>query len=1111
MTAMTTQKLSRIAAFVIIVSLLATIAYGANPQGYPLEDMAKIYPQGEKAFRDYLKTNHLHHQDVAHRLLGKGSGYDGFLENAQARQYYEMALFIYQDLQDASGQAKSYKHLGDFFARTGNYERATTLYDRALPLSIESGDKALQAGIVLGHGTIFMRTGENARALELYHQAQALSLKSGHSIGQGDAYKGMADLYARTMAFPKAIECYQKALLLYAQAHDEAGQGRVEQGLVEIYRRMGSNAKALASAQKALTLSQRTNDLFGEGAAFKSMGDLHYFKSENTKATASYHRALSIFLKAETPADQAYVYWRLGLIALRMGDNGGALDRYNQALSLYQKVGDPIGIGRIYFDMGHLAYYKRDFAKALEIYEKALPYYLKADEPSGQGSVSRGMAYVYLMTGDYEKSLTMLEKALQHYQRADYALGQANVYSNMGEAYSFLGNDAKALEMYDKALPLLEKVGEPIGQGIIYLNMGGSYLKRGDYAQALAMNEKALALFLRAESPLDQVKAYKGLGDVYAKRQDSDKALKIYDLAFNLARKIEDAEAQAYLSVRKAGVLGKKGLVAEAAQLYEQGLAGFERVRGQVGFAEMKKSYMEKVYDHYQDATLFMIEHQFPAKAFRYAESMKARVFLDQLAEGLVNLEEGIKPELKTKRDGIADRLAGLQKRLQEEATKAEPAKERIATLKDEQSRTEAELESIKRTIRYENPRYASVQYPEPVTIEALQRQILKKDEVILEYFIAGDGVYCFVVTPDAFKIVHLEDPTGSPSAAAPPRYLNRESLEADVNEWVDFLKTPQPLSMIKRALAERLYTALMKPMASHLTGKTVIFVPDGILARLPFESLLAPAEAGTTFLVEKYRMKYVQSASILALLRTQYRQEGLSDRFIGFGDPVYDYENFKAGKEEKGSDLKGGNPSTQLSRSGYLRSGGKLDRLVGSGKEVQEIAKLFGSRGQAGRPLLRIAANEASAKDKNLADYGYIHFSSHGILDDKFQAIALSQIPGESEDGFLTLGEIMNSRYHARLVVLSACQTGLGKMERGEGVTGLTRAVMYAGTPATVVSLWSVSDEGTKELMVRFYENILNKKLAKNEALREAKRALRASEDFRHPYYWSAFVMYGE
>ncbi|MFA6412251.1 MAG: tetratricopeptide repeat protein [Syntrophales bacterium] len=1152
---MTKRRMILIAKIIITMSLLVTIAHGSVNEETILGDILKVYASGENAFRNYLITNKLNNRNIANLLMTKGNDYFWVLHNENARKCYESSLLIYNDLHDSPGQAKAYKHLGDLFLRTGDYAKAVEMYGRALPLFENTYNASGQAGIYLSRGEIHMRTGDNVGAFELYKQALTLYLKSGDATGQGNVYKGMADLYTRKRVFPKATELYEKARSFYGQAYDEAGQGRVYQSMVEIYRRTGNNVKALATAEKALALSLSAKDLLGEGEVFKSIGDIHYFKSENAKAMAIYHKALPIFLKAEEPTGQAYIYWRLGLIALRMGDNVGALDMYNKALVLYQKVGEPIGIGRVYFDIGHLSYYKRDFAKALEMYEKALPYYLKADEPSGQGTVFRGMAYVYLMTGDYEKSLAMSEKALRQYEKADYPLGQANVYWNMGEAYYYKENYAKALEMYDRALPLFRQVDEPIGQGIIYLNMGGIYLRRGEYAKAVDMNEKALDLFLKAESPLDQVKAYKNLGDVYVKTQDNEKALEKYNLAFNLAKKIEDGESEAYLLVKKAGVLGNKGKISEAVQLYEQGISGFERVRGQAGFAEMKKSYMEKVYDHYQDATIFMLENKFPDKAFRYAESMKARVFLDQLAEGLVNLEEGIKPELKTKRDGIENRLARIQKKLQEEAAKSKPDKERIASLKEDRSGAEVELEAVKRKIRYENPRYASVKYPEPVTIEELQRRILNQDEVILEYFIAETGAYCFVVTPDKFEIIRLADqaeadaifeaassgkkapqlasasalstgPQKSPSATAPgvptasaakqllpasAIYLTRETLEADVNEWVEFLKTPQTMSAVKRTLAERLYSILIKPVVGYLQGKTVVIVPDGVLARLPFESLLVPSEEGMTFLVEKHRLKYVQSASILALIRTKYDREGLSDRFIGFGDPVYDYENFKAGSPEKGSDVEGGTKLAQLSRSGYLRSGGKLDRLMGSGKEVREIVKLFGDKGRIGKPLLRIEATEAYAKDKGMEGYGYIHFSTHGILDDKFQAIALSQIPGDAEDGFLTLGEIMNSRYHARLVVLSACQTGLGKMERGEGVVGLTRAVMYAGTPATVVSLWSVSDEGTKELMVRFYENILKKKMTKDEALREAKRSMRASEDYRHPYYWSAFVMYGE
>ena len=161
----------------------------------------------------------------------------------------------------------------------------------------------------------------------------------------------------------------------------------------------------------------------------------------------------------------------------------------------------------------------------------------------------------------------------------------------------------------------------------------------------------------------------------------------------------------------------------------------------------------------------------------------------------------------------------------------------------------------------------------------------------------------------------------------------------------------------------------------------------------------------------------------------------------------------------------------------------------------------------------LREESTEENAKAANMKDFDYIHFSCHGLLNDDFQSLVLSQLPADKskEDGYFTLNEIMNCDYNAKLVVLSACETGSGKMYKGEGVTGLTRAVMYAGTPAVVASLWKVDDTATKELMVYFYRNMLEKNLEKTEALRQAKLELLKNKNYSNPLYWSAFVMYGE
>jgi CHAT domain-containing protein len=255
--------------------------------------------------------------------------------------------------------------------------------------------------------------------------------------------------------------------------------------------------------------------------------------------------------------------------------------------------------------------------------------------------------------------------------------------------------------------------------------------------------------------------------------------------------------------------------------------------------------------------------------------------------------------------------------------------------------------------------------------------------------------------------------------------------------------------------------------------------------------------------------VKYIQSASVLALLRTHGSAAQTKERFIGFGDPVYDYESFKIGKQEGAVSLSG-REGSGISKTRYAWLGGILSRLEASGDEIRDIKQLFQEKKMTGNIFLREEAREDYAKGSEMEQYGYIHFSMHGIVTPGLQAVIFSQIPGTADDGLLTVNEIMNLRYNARLVVLSACETGLGRIERGEGVTGLTRAVMYAGSSAAVVSLWNVDDNGTRELMKQFYKNIIQKKTGKAKALREAKQEL-LKTPYRHPLFWAAFVMYGE
>ncbi len=298
------------------------------------------------------------------------------------------------------------------------------------------------------------------------------------------------------------------------------------------------------------------------------------------------------------------------------------------------------------------------------------------------------------------------------------------------------------------------------------------------------------------------------------------------------------------------------------------------------------------------------------------------------------------------------------------------------------------------------------------------------------------------------------------------------------------------------------------------LLGKReLVVIPDGDLHRLPFEVLFTSTSTAQSnllqlpYLVKSFAVSYSPSASVLAGLRNESRPAA-PKAFVAYADPVYE------------QNAEGVIASTVRAAS----AGGRLslNRLPHSRREAEGIAKLFGS--SEADLFLGSEASEENVKQKDkLSQYRLVHFSTYGYVNEarpRFSGLVLSLPPadkaGEREDGLLSAYEIFNLKLNADLVTLSACETGLGKEVKGEGLMSLMRAFMYAGTPSVMVSLWKVDDKSAADLMIRFYRNWRQGvkqgkatiKLNKAEALQRAQ--LDAIKQGNSPYYWAPFVLMG-
>ena len=1036
---------------------LADVLYYTGEYFRVVSDYKKAYDYFEKAFPIYKKSNDLVGQGNVY--MNKGDIYSAISENIKASEMFNKALIFFEKAGDIINQGNVYKKKGDIHFYIDDFSKALMMYDKALQFFEKKGYFQGKGNVYIKKGEIHFHSGENSLALEMFDTALDIFKKTGDLLGQAHIYWCKGDSYYYNGNSSMALEMYAKALYFYKKMKSLLGQANVYKGQGNVYMHTGDNSKALKMYVRALYFFEKVGDLLGQGNVYQSTGDIFFIKGDNSKAKEMYDMALYFYEKAKS------------LISLG---------------SIYQKKGD------IFSNSG-------DKAKALAMYDRALDFSEKAVYPRLQGYVYYQKGEIYLKSGDNSWAQKMFNKALLIFEKIGSLEGQGYVYLRKGDINFWKGDNLKALEMYEKALPFFEKEGDILGQGNLFLNLGDIYLETANNSKALVMYEKALTFFKKNDSLFGEGNVYLSKGKFYFKNGDSSKAIEMYDKALEIYKKIGIIEAEYLVLHLKANIVAQKGKKIDALALYEKAIFNLEKVRKKTVFSEMKKSFMEKVYQQYEETVLFVLENKYYKKSFKYTESMKSRVFLDRMAEELVRLEKGLTPELKERRDNMMAKLSTLNKQIYE-APGGEDEK-KLKELKEQYRKTEDEFDELLIKIRLENPLYASVRYPQPISVQKLQKEVLKKGEILMRYFISPDKLYVFLISKKKFKVVSLD--------------VKEKEIAGLVEHYLDAVKENDPIRM--RRYGKTLYKRLFKPLEKRIkNSKDIIIVPDGKLATIPFESLILDSRGQDrpVFLLEKYKINYIQSASLLSTLRKHYRRESKTKKFIGFGDPVYDYENFKQGIPEHGAPHPAkGDEIKEIHRGKYDREGGKMARLKDSGQEVNTIAEFFKKQRSENCVVhMREKATEENAKAPHLKEFDYIHFSCHGILGDTFQSLVLSQdIPGAKDDGYFTLNEIMNCDYNAKLVVLSACQTGSGKLERAEGVTGLTRAVMYAGTPAVLASLWKVDDIATKELMINFYQNMLEKNMNKVEALRQAKLELIKNKKYSPPFFWSAFVMYGE
>jgi CHAT domain-containing protein/Tfp pilus assembly protein PilF len=926
---------------------------------------------------------------------------------------------------------------------------ALATLELALPLWRQIGDLHGEVDTLTQIGLSHRSLGATDKAVECLTRSIALAESVGYPEGLAEAVNGLALADKHRGRLDAALAGYRRALAIARERGSTEQEAKVLQNIGMLLFERGESQQAREHLELALPLWQEIGDLGEEGNTAQTLGLTHlYHDGRLDMATQHFQRALTLSRAASDRRTEAGALLNLGAIYRRRRQLQSAVVAFRDATERFRAIGDQKLLALSQESLGSLYYDLGDFGRAAHHYQEAEMSYRSQGDVNSQARVLTSAGLIDQRRGNLETARGYFEQALLSSQQVGNARTEAMARERLGVLLRETGDLDAAKESLLQALELHQRIGDRSEEAYTLAELGTCESRQG-----------------RAQAASDH-----------------------FADARELARSIENPALEAAVLLRWGEHDRDIGDLESALQRIQAAQGIVESTRSSVLSRDLRATYFASQRQHAElhIDVLMRLEERHPhaghqALALGVSEWARARSLLELLAEGRVELEAGFSPELKERETKLEERVQDLGRRLTALLSTPDASSLEVARLRQDLAALGEEHQEIEAEIRRRHPRYAQVRYPRPLRLDEI-RALLDGRSALLEYFLGTESSFLFVVKRDSLSCYRL--PPAREIAGLVTRL--RQGLE---------VRERRRLGGYMSA-AQRLYELLVAPAASSLANVTnLIIAPDRALHLLPFEVLLTNegALAGGSlqalpFLVQRYAVTYVPSATALASLRDNPQDRrgrgGETLRFVAFADPPLDATSL---------------PS-------------RLPPLPGARREVLEIASQY--RADEAMVFLGADASEENVKTGgHLQQASRIHFATHAIVDEalpELTALVLAARPDSGEDGFLHAYELFDLKLGADVVVLSGCDTGLGREISGEGLIGLTQALFFAGARSVVVSLWPVADAASPSLMPEFYRRI-DGGMSKAEALRQTKLRMKASERWAHPFYWAQFILVGD
>jgi CHAT domain-containing protein len=897
-----------------------------------------------------------------------------------------------------------------------------------------------------------------------FAQIKKDTLEAGRLVRKADSLFRAASYSESSVNFNQAASIYKKYALwkLYFVCQSRVAENFSSQSLYD---------EALDLSTNSLTLipEKKLSNTESEAILLNQAGFAYLNKGRNDRALEDFKKSLEIFisLKKVNKAELASCYENLGIANWNAMNNELALEHLQKSLSLRKELygeGHP-EVADAYNNIG-LVYSANEPDKALEYYTNALEVYEKV-----YGNNHPKVARTYNNIAIIQRKQKKYDEALSNFQKVLYVWESSNksrdpntafVYTNVAQVYSDRGEMDKALDFQNKALEIYkENYGDKHPEiAITYNQIGNIYAAQYKYKLALENYQKAICANV-SNFNSKELQQNPVIGNYYNANT----------LLYSLQLKARTLENQ-----YTAKTLKLADLKLSVNTFYSCDTL-IEKIRKVQTNKNDKIELGKLAATVYEDAIRVCMtlcegaanKKLYKEKAFYFSEKSKTAVLLEAISETEAKHFANIPDSLLEKEKFIKSEISFYEQKL---AEKSEAGKEQ--QYRDKLFSLNREYENFISKMEKQFPEYYNLKYNVKATSVGSIQKLLDKETAVVSYFIADDSkrVYIFYISNKKFEVYDV--PENDQLNKLLIGYRNAIRLDAEPI----YLET-----------AYKLYKQLL-PFSISSSLKKLIVIPDGRLGTIPFESFVTKkikpgkeAYSVYPYLIKKCAIAYSYSANL------------------------YEQSLLKPGRAEGQMFL-----CAPVDFSGYKA----LNNLPSTLEEVTTIKAMFTDKGINCKCSIGKAVQESSIKSAELERYKFLHFATHGIVDEnkpELSEIYLSPDSTNKEDGNLYSGEIYNLKINADLVTLSACQTGLGKVQKGEGIIGLTRALLFAGARNLIVSLWSVADKSTSLLMVDFYDQMLkeNKLGDYSYALRQSKLKMIGQPQFNKPYYWAPFILIGK